>query len=181
MRALAVAGAVSFPLACSSGVGSSQQCQSGSISDSEIDALCQQISALSCKYPHPVAPCVADLQSFRAKFGGGCCGAKAMALLECGVQNGLRCAELSDDVLFTPACAGEEESFDQCSGSSDNCSEVLPHPGQWLIECDQYSADCELQNGVQECSCTFGPHTGKTFQATIVNDEILPSVVAACK
>lgn len=171
-----VLGAV-FVLACSSGTGTaSPPCQSSAINQSEIQAFCQKASSLSCIDANPYDACIAEAQSFAAEYASGCCGARAAELIRCGIQHGLRCADASDDVLFTPACAAAEEAFDQCSGSHDNCTiSVSLGPSVSTYECDQYAATCE--NGV--CTCTFGPHVGKTF--TPSGDTFDEATVAACK
>jgi hypothetical protein len=165
-------------IACSSGSGTPpESCQSSAITEGEIQAYCQKAASLSCIDANPYEACIAELQSFAAEYASGCCGARAAELLDCGLQHGLRCADTSDDVLFNPACASVEEAFDRCSGSHDNCTiEVSVATSGSTYECDQYAATCE--NGV--CTCTFGPHVGKTFTPSgDTFDET--SVAAACK
>ena len=167
-------------VACSSGSGSPPPvCESFSpITSSEIQNICQKVVALGCPTSLTHDSCVADLNDVTSEYASGCCGAKAAALLRCGAQNGFRCANTSDDVLFATACAGQEEAFDQCSGSHDNCT-LSVGQNETTLECDQYAASCHAG----ACTCTFGPHVGATFTLTVGEsyEDDVAQVAAACK
>ena len=155
--------------ACSSGSDTSPTpCADATAND--VAAICEKVVALPCRAGMPQQACQADITASTTKASQGvddaCCRAALAELLRCGAEHGVHCAMLSDDVLFAPDCSSVEEKWDQCSGSNDNCTEVLP-AGKWLIECDQYGADCSMTAaGAFDCACTSGPHLGVKFAAS---------------
>ncbi len=165
---------------CTSGSGAPlPSCGSGQeLTPNEKSRLCDELSAAGCQQVIQYDACLAEVDQFLAEFEGDCCAGAVVALYRCGLTNGFRCAEHSDDILFTPACAAVEEQFDECSGSSDNCTQSIGQ-GEWVVECDQYAADCSLGSPEIQCVCTFGPHTGTSF--VVPDDDVLARVEASCK
>jgi hypothetical protein len=151
--------------------------------DAAVSDLCAELASLPCVSPQAIAGCSASVQAWLAQESA-CCLPALHALIACGAEHGLRCALLSDDILYQPACAAIEEAYDVCSGSHDNCTQILmPVSGglECLTECDQYAADCSgPTGGPYGCTCTFGPKSGTSF--VIASCTNLPVDVAlACK
>lgn len=179
-RAIGIFVAVCGLGGCTSGAGAPPaSCgASDELTPNEKSRLCDEIIATGCERAIQHGTCLALVDQSLAELDGDCCADAAVALYRCGIANGFRCAEISDDVLFMPACAHAEEQFDVCTGSHDNCSERVG-VGEWLVECDQYAAECTGGGAGRQCVCTFGPHTGTAFAAP--NDDVVASVEASCK
>jgi hypothetical protein len=112
-----------------------------------------------------------------------CCQANLERLIDCAGRHQMRCASLSDDVLFPPECAAIEEEWNVCMGSGDNCtSDILASPPDGgvacRVECDQYAADCSRTGDELTCTCTFGPRSGHAFAVPSCDDA---AIAAACK
>jgi hypothetical protein len=151
--------------------------------DAALAGFCNAAVAAACVVSLDQATCEQSIRS-RTERTPSCCQDALSRLLECGARHGLRCASLSDDVLFTPECAAVEEEFDVCTGSRDNCAQVIrlslsDAGAACRFECDQYAADC-FRGGAGEisCSCTFGPRLGHTFPSQACD---VTEIAANCK
>jgi hypothetical protein len=138
------------------------------VPDATPAGFCSAAVAAACAPGLDQTTCERSIRS-RIARAPSCCHGVLSRLLACADRYGLRCASLSDDVLFAPECASVEEEWDLCAGSGDNCTEVIGVASSdagaaCQIECDQYAADCFRGSvGAISCTCTFGRRVGHTF------------------
>ena len=143
--------------------GDVRPCTPPDAADTVPSRYCAAIAALPCGQGFEVEACTRDMETFLDTLEAQGCACAFLAQLACGVEHGLICPTDFDDVRFDPACTQVEDDAQRCMKQGDNCSKLNVAGGGCDIPCDQYAARCVASDRGLDCTCTYGPQSGKRF------------------